>query len=53
MMTDHDRRIEASREAFAWMDDDPWTNGTAVYWLLAAIIGMMTGGVVIVLMVLR
>jgi len=51
-MTDHDKRIAASREAFGWMDSADRAR-TAIYWMACAIIGMISGGVVIVLMVLR
>lgn len=52
-MIDQDRRIEASREAFGWMDCADRARSTAIYWLACACIGIMTGGVVIVLAGLR
>jgi len=53
-MTDHDyKRIAASREAFGWMDSANRARSTAIYWMACAVIGMISGGVVIVLMVLR
>lgn len=52
-MIDQDRRIEASREAFGWMDSADRARSTVIYWLACACIGMVTGGVVIVLAVLR
>ncbi len=53
MTEEQERRVQASRDALAWMDEDRRWQGTAVYLMVSAILGAMTGGVVIVLMVLR
>jgi len=52
-MTDHDKRIAASREAFGWMDSADRARSTAIYWMACAVLGMISGGVVIVLAGLR
>jgi hypothetical protein len=52
-MSDEDPRVRAAGEAFGWMEEDRWAKGPAVYLMVSAILGAMTGGVVIVLMVLR
>jgi hypothetical protein len=53
-MTDEQERLErASREAWAWMEEDRKWQGTAVYWLCFALLGIATGAVVIVLAGLR
>ena len=36
-----------------WMEEDRWAKGPAVYLMVSAILGAMTGGVVIVLAMLR
>lgn len=52
-MSDDNPHIRASGEAFGWVEEDRWAKGPAVYFMVSAIIGMMTGGVVIALAVLR
>lgn len=52
-MTDENPHIRAAGEAFGWVEEDRWAKGPAVYFMVAAILGMMTGGVVIVLAMLR
>jgi hypothetical protein len=54
-MSDEQERLErASREAWAWMEEDKrWTDGTAVYWFCFALLGIATGAVVIALAGLR
>ena len=54
-MSDEQERLErASREAWAWMEEDKrWTDGTAVYWFLFAVLGIATGAAVIALAGLR
>lgn len=50
MTEEQQRRVQASREAWAWMEEDRrWAEGTAVYWFLFAMLGIATGAVVIVL----
>jgi hypothetical protein len=53
VVTDDNPHIRASGEAFGWVEEDRWAKGPAVYLMVAAIIGAMTGGVVIVLAGLR
>jgi hypothetical protein len=54
MTEEQERRVQASRDALAWMDEDRrWTEGTAVYWFAFALLGVVTGAVVIVLAGLR
>lgn len=53
MNEEQERRVQASRDALAWMDEDRRWAGTAVYWFIAAMIGVATGAVVIVLAGLR
>ena len=52
-MTNENPHIRAAGGAFGWMEEDRWAKGPAVYLMVSAILGAMTGGVVIVLMVLR
>jgi hypothetical protein len=52
-VTDENPHIRAAGEAFGWMEEDRWAKGPAVYLIVASIIGAMTGGVVIVLAMLR
>lgn len=52
-MTDENPHIRAAGEAFEWMEEDRLAKGPAVYLMFAAILGAMTGGVVIVLAGLR
>lgn len=52
-MSDENPHIRAAGEAFGWVEEDRWAKGPAVYLMVAAILGMMTGGVVIVLAGLR
>lgn len=53
MTDEQERLLRASREAWAWMEEDRRWQGTAVYWFAFAMIGVATGAVVIVLMGLR
>jgi hypothetical protein len=54
MTEEQERRVQASRDALAWVEEDKrWTEGTAVYWFLFALLGVATGAVVIVLAGLR
>jgi len=53
MTDEQERLLRASGEAWAWMDDDRRSRGTAVYWFLFALLGIATGAVVIVLAGLR
>jgi hypothetical protein len=54
MTEEQERRVQASRDALAWMDEDRrWTEGTAVYWFAFALLGVVTGAVVIALAGLR
>lgn len=53
MTEEQERRVQASRDVLAWMDEDRRWQGTAVYWFLFALLGVATGAVVIVLAGLR
>lgn len=53
MTEEQERRVQASRDALAWMEEDRRWQGTAVYWFLFALLGVATGAVVIVLAGLR
>ncbi len=53
MTDEQERRVQASREAWAWMDEDRRSRGTAAHWFVAAMLGIATGAVVIVLAGLR
>jgi hypothetical protein len=53
MSDEQERLVRASGEAWAWMDDDRRSRGTAAYWLAFAMLGVATGAVVIVLAGLR
>jgi hypothetical protein len=53
MTEEQERRVQASRDALAWMDEDRRWQGTAVYWFAFAMIGVATGAVVIALAGLR
>jgi hypothetical protein len=54
MTEEQERRVQASRDALAWMEEDKrWAEGTAVYWFLFALLGVATGAVVIALAGLR
>lgn len=52
-MSDENPHIRAAGEAFGWMEEDRWAKGPAVYLMVSVIFGAMTGGVVIVLAMLR
>ena len=52
-MSDENPHIRAAGEAFGWVKEDRWAKGPAVYLMVSAILCAMTGGVVIVLAVLR
>lgn len=53
MTEEQERRVQASRDALAWMEEDRRWRGTAVYWFAFALLGVVTGAVVIVLAGLR
>jgi hypothetical protein len=53
MTDEQERLLRASREAWAWMDEDRRWQGTAVYWFCFALLGVVTGAVVIALAGLR
>jgi hypothetical protein len=53
MTEEQERRVQASRDALAWMDEDRRWQGTAVYWFAFALLGVVTGAVVIALAGLR
>ena len=52
-MSDENPHSRAAGEAFGWMEEDRWAKGPAVYLMVSAILGAVTGGVVIVLAVMR
>jgi hypothetical protein len=50
---DQQRRVQASRDALAWMQEDRRWQRAAVYWFLFVMLGIATGAVVILLAGLR